>query len=143
VHWDKAHALGVTETDIHRAIDRFHHEHRGHKARIDWIEKLEIVTQTGRTVRFNEIADFKYVSGQNSADDRNHPRIDISILYVDKLVFAWVDDDGEIDVIEDFNDLASWYDWAPGYFSSGDGYAEGWKQPEQIGYDLSRCWEPL
>ncbi len=59
MHWDRAHALGVMETDIHRAIDRFHHERRGHKARIDWIEKLEIVTQTGRTVRFNEIADFK------------------------------------------------------------------------------------
>ena len=60
IQWDNARALGVTETDIHRAIDRFHQEHRGQKVRNDWIEKLEIVTQTGKTVRFNEIADFTY-----------------------------------------------------------------------------------
>ena len=60
IQWDNARALGVTETDIHREIDRFHREHRGQKVRNDWIEKLEIVTQTGKTVRFNEIADFTY-----------------------------------------------------------------------------------
>ena len=66
VHWDKARARGVTETDIHRAIDRFHREHRGQKVRNDWIETLEIVTQTGKAVRFNEVAEIKYFPDESA-----------------------------------------------------------------------------